>query len=108
MLGRKNLRTLGVDFSVANPDLIDPVHQLRDQIKIETGAAKSRDLSLGSDDHTRVFNRVIEVVPGHCHRTKLALRHGEFKSELGYRRRSRQADPVIAPFVSLLRYSLCG
>src|SRR6266481_8821720 len=65
MLGRENLRTFRVDFPVANPDLIDPIHQLRDQIKIETGAAKSRDLSLRSDDHMRVFNRVIEVVPGH-------------------------------------------
>src|SRR6266404_8669324 len=111
MLGRENLRTFRVDFPVANPDLIDPIHQLRDQIKIETGAAKSRDLSLRSDDHMRVFNRVIEVVPGHGHRTKLAFRHWEFKSELAYRPRGRrilQSRPLFRCFairsaVSLLR-----
>src|SRR5260370_28663371 len=81
MLGSENLRTFRVDLPAANPDLIDPIHQLRDQIKIETGAAKGRDLSLRSDDDMRVFNCVIEVVPGHCHRTKLALRHWEFKGE---------------------------
>ena len=85
MLGRENLRAFGVDFPVANPDLIDPIHQLRDQIKIETGAAESRDLSLRSNDYMRVFNRVIEVVPGHCHRTKLAFRHWEFKGKSGHR-----------------------
>src|SRR6266496_668575 len=83
MLGSENLRTFRVDFPVANPDLIDPIHQLRDQIKIKTGAAKSRDLSLRSDDYMRVFNRVIEVVPGHCHRSKLALRRWEFKKRIG-------------------------
>ncbi len=30
----------------------------------------------------RVFNRVIEVVPGHGHRRKLALRHWEFKKRI--------------------------
>src|ERR1700730_5585424 len=82
MLGSENLWTFGVDFAVANSDLIDSIHQLRDQIKIETGAAKSGYLSLRSDDHMRVFNRVIEVVPGHRHRTKLALRHWEFKKRI--------------------------
>src|SRR5206468_7396833 len=85
MLGRENLRTFRVDFPVANPDLIDPIHQLRDQIKIETGAAKSRDLSLRSNDYMRVFNRVIEVVLGHGHRTKLAFRYREFKNKSGHR-----------------------
>src|SRR5213079_3303686 len=61
------------------------IHQLRDQIKIETGAAKSRDLSLRSNDYMRVFNRVIEVVLGHGHRTKLAFRYREFKNKSGHR-----------------------
>src|SRR5213594_1980037 len=104
MLGRENLRTFRVDFPVANPDLIDPIHQLRDQIKIETRAAKSRDLSLRSDDHMRVFDCVIEVVPGHGHRSKLTLRHREFKSESAYRLRGRDAEPMNLPIVSLLRY----
>ena len=72
MLRRENLRTFCVDFSVTDADLIDPVHQLGDQIKIETGVAKSRDLSLRSDNHMRVFNRVIEVVSGHGNSSKLA------------------------------------
>jgi hypothetical protein len=54
-----------VNFSIANPDLIDSIHQLRDEIKIEAGAAEGRDLSLGSNNHMRVFNGVIEIVPRH-------------------------------------------
>src|SRR5439155_21955624 len=77
---RKNLRAIGVDYSVPNPNLIDPVHQLRDQIKIETRAAESRNLPLGRDNHMRVFNRVIEIVPGHLCVNKVALRPLKFKS----------------------------
>src|SRR5262245_34812512 len=65
MLRRQNLRTFRVNFPVTNSDLIDPVHQLRDEIKIETGGPERCDLSLRSDNDMRVFNRVIEVVPGH-------------------------------------------
>src|SRR6266478_1155193 len=65
MFGCENLRAFGVNFSVANPDSIDPVHQLRDQIKIETGVAEGRDFLLGRDNYVRIFNCVIEVVPGH-------------------------------------------
>src|ERR1043165_5402717 len=65
MFRRKNLRALRVDFSVTNADVIDPVHQLRDQIKIETGAAESRYLLLRHDYDVRIFDRVIEVVGGH-------------------------------------------
>ena len=65
MFRRKNLGPLGMNFSVANPDSIDPVHQLRDQIKIETGVAEGRDFLLGRDNYVRIFNCVIEVVPGH-------------------------------------------
>jgi hypothetical protein len=73
MFGRENLRTFCVDFSVTNADLIDAVHQLGDQIKIETGVAESRDLSFRRDDYMRVFNCVIEVVSGHGYRNKLAV-----------------------------------
>ena len=65
MFRRKDLRALRVNLSIANPDLIDPIHQLRDEIKIEAGAAKGRDLLLGSNDHTSVFDGVIKIVPGH-------------------------------------------
>src|SRR5580704_14824597 len=98
MLGSENLRAFGVDFPVANPDLIDSIHQLRDQIKIETGAAKSRDLSLRSDNHMRVFNRVIEVVPGHCHRSKLPLRHWSSKANQ-VTGGVRWANPMVEPIV---------
>src|SRR6266480_3219825 len=104
MLGRENLRTFGVNFPVANPDLIDPIHQLRDQIKIETGAAKSRDLSLRSDDYMRVFNRVIEVVPGHRDCSNLAVRTREFKSDQVTGRGARNAHAISRPLFSLLRY----
>jgi hypothetical protein len=62
----KDLRALRVNFSIANPDLIDSIHQLRDEIKIETSAAEGRNLSLRSNNHMRVFNGVIEIVPGHA------------------------------------------
>jgi hypothetical protein len=61
----KDLRAFRVNFSIANPDLIDAIHQLRDEIKIEAGAAEGRDLSLGSNDHMGVFNGVIEIISGH-------------------------------------------
>ena len=65
MFRRKDLRALRVNLSIANPDLIDSIHQLRDEIKIEAGAPEGRDLSLGSNDHTGVFDGVIKIVPGH-------------------------------------------
>src|SRR5437667_10993300 len=61
----KDLRALRVNFSIANPDLIDAIHLLRDEIKIETSAAEGRDLLLGSNNHMRVFNGVVEIVPRH-------------------------------------------
>ena len=82
----QNLRTIGVDFSIANADLVHPVHQFGDEVKIETGAPKRRDLSLGRENHLRVFNCVIEIVPGHGHRNKLALGCWEFKSDSGNRK----------------------
>src|SRR5205823_13284573 len=60
-----NLWSLCVNFPIANPDLIDSVHQLRDKIKIEAGAAEGRDLLLGSNNYMRIFNGVIEIVPRH-------------------------------------------
>src|SRR5437867_12096562 len=60
-----NLRSLCVNFPIANPDLIDSVLQLRDKIKIEAGAAEGRDLLLGSNNYMRIFNGVIEIVPRH-------------------------------------------
>ena len=65
MLRCQNLRSFRLDFSVANPDLVHAVHQLRDQIEIETGAAKRRDLTLGREDHVRIFERVVKIVAGH-------------------------------------------
>ena len=60
MFGRENLRTFGVNLSVAHPDLIDLVHQLGDEIEIEAGAAEGRDLLLGRENHLRVLDRVVE------------------------------------------------
>jgi hypothetical protein len=54
-----------VNFSIANPYLINSIHQLRDEIKIEAGAAEGGDLPLGSNYHMRVFNRVVEIISGH-------------------------------------------
>ncbi len=65
MFRRENLRTFGFDPPVAHPDLIDAVHQLRDQIKIETGAAERGDLSLRSENDPRVLNCVLEIVFRH-------------------------------------------
>src|SRR6267143_721482 len=65
MLRCQNLRAFSLDFSVANPHLVDAVHQLRDQIEIETGAAERRDLTLGRKDHASIFKRVIKIIAGH-------------------------------------------
>jgi len=61
----EDLRALCVNFSIANPDLIDAIHQLRDKIKIEARDTESRYVLLRSNNHVRVFNSVIEIVPGH-------------------------------------------
>ena len=65
MLRRQNLRPFRVDFPVANPHLVHAVHQLRDQIKIETGATERRDLTLRRKNHVRIFKRVVKIVTGH-------------------------------------------
>src|SRR5437660_852295 len=62
MFGRENLRPVGVNFSVADADLVDAVHQFGNEIKTKTGRAEGGDLLLGGEDHLSVFNRVLEVV----------------------------------------------
>src|SRR4029453_612516 len=68
MVWRQNLRAFRLDFAIPNPHLVHVVHQLGDQIKIETGAAERRDLALGRKDHARVFKRVVKIVAGHDER----------------------------------------
>src|SRR4029453_3579684 len=65
MLRRQNLRAFRLDFSIPNPHLVHAVHQLGDQIEIETGAAERRDLALGRNNHARIFKRVVKIVAGH-------------------------------------------
>jgi len=65
MFRRENLRTVGVDFPIANANVIDAVHQFGDKVKVKTRAAKGRDLSLGRENYLRVFNCVIEIVLSH-------------------------------------------
>ena len=59
------LRTFGVDFAVAHPDLVDAIHQLGDQIKMEPGAAKGLNPALRRQDHLRVFEGILEAVGVH-------------------------------------------
>ena len=66
MFGRQNLGTIGMNFSIAHPDFVDAIHQLRDQIKTKAGRAEGGDLLLGREDHLRVFDRVLEIVFLHC------------------------------------------
>src|SRR5262245_11221711 len=61
----QDLRTFGLDFAVANSHLVHAVHQLRDQIEIETRTAEGRDLALRRHDHSSIFKRVVEIVAGH-------------------------------------------
>src|SRR5262249_42361514 len=65
MLRRQNLRAFRLNFPVPNPYLVYAVHQLRDQIEIEAGAAESRDVTLRRQNHARIFKRVVEIVAGH-------------------------------------------
>src|SRR5205814_10717370 len=62
MLRRKNLRELSMNFPVRDTELIVPVHQLGDEIKMKAGAAKVRDLLFGCEDDLSVFDRVLEIV----------------------------------------------
>ena len=65
MFRSENLRALGVNFSVPNPDLIDVVHQLGDEIEVKARGAERCDLLLGRENHLRVLNRVIKIVFSH-------------------------------------------
>ena len=73
MFRSENLWTLGVNFSVPNPDLIDTVHQLGDEIEVKARGAEGRDLLFRREDHLRIFNRVIEIALSHHVCTKLPL-----------------------------------
>src|SRR5438552_4733842 len=81
MFRSENLRTLGVNFSVPDPDLIDAVHQLGDEIEVKARRAEGRDLLLRREDHLRVFNRVIKIILSHHVCIKLALWSEHFKNE---------------------------
>src|ERR1051325_3500890 len=61
----QNLWPLGFYFAVPNPHLVHAIHQLRDQIEVETSASESRNLMLRRQNHTRIFKRIIEIVAGH-------------------------------------------
>ena len=68
MLGRQNLRPLGVNPSIAHADFVHLIHQLRDEIEAEAGAAEAGDLVFGREDHPRVLDRVLEIVFSHLRR----------------------------------------
>src|SRR5207248_7282650 len=71
-----------MDFAVADADLIDSIHQLGNQIKLETGVPERRNVALRRNDHLCIFDGVIEIVSGHC-RKRIALRRPVFKDECG-------------------------
>ena len=62
MFRGQNLRTVGVNVSIAHPNFVDAVHQFGNEIEPKTGGAEGRDLVLGREDHLRVFNCVLEIV----------------------------------------------
>src|SRR5439155_1054826 len=62
MFRRENLRTVGVNFSVADAHFIHPIHQFGNQIKSKTGRAEGGDPLLGREDHLRVLDRVLEII----------------------------------------------
>src|SRR5207244_5411095 len=71
----QNLRTISVNFSVADAHLVYPVHQFRNEIKSKTGRAEGSDLLLGRENHLSVFNRVLEIILLHSLGTKIQDRH---------------------------------
>ena len=58
----KNFRALGFDPAGANADLIDAIHQLRDEMKLKAGVAKGRDLPFRRENNLRILNGVFDVV----------------------------------------------
>src|SRR5438105_15574265 len=62
MFRRQNLRTICVDFSIADADFVDAVHQFRNEVKMKTGRAEGSNLLFGREDHLGVFNCVLEIV----------------------------------------------
>src|SRR5947207_2006138 len=62
ILRAKNFRALSFNPAGANADLIDPVHQLGDEMKFEVGVAKGRDLSFRRENNLRILNGVLDIV----------------------------------------------
>src|SRR5438874_13496184 len=62
MLRAKNLRPLSFNPAGANSDLIDPVHQLGDEMKLKAGVAKGRDLPFRRENNLRILNGVFDIV----------------------------------------------
>ena len=78
MFGRENLRTVGMNFSVADAHFIHPIHQFRNQIKSKTGRAEGGDLLLGREDHLRVLDRVLEIIFLHLAAVQFKTARGSF------------------------------
>src|ERR1044072_295948 len=98
MLRCKDLRAFRMDFPIAKSHLIHPIHQLRDKIEIEAGVSKTRDLALGSNNHVRVFNGIIEIVLGHGDVDKLALWNRRSKTNHGNETVENAPNPVDIGF----------
>src|SRR5881392_2091024 len=58
----KNFRALSFNPAGANADLIDPIHQLGDEMKLKAGVAKGRDLAFRRENNLRILNGVLDVV----------------------------------------------
>ena len=62
MIRRQDLWSLGMDASIAHPDLVHFVHQLADKIKAKAGLTKSSDSPLWCENNLGVFDCVLKVI----------------------------------------------
>src|SRR5207249_11454755 len=62
ILRAKNLRALSFNSPGATAELIDAVHELGDEMNLEVGVAKGRDLSFRRENNLRILNGVLDIV----------------------------------------------
>src|ERR1700724_1690851 len=65
MVRRQDLRALGINSPIANPHLVDAIHQFGDEVELKAGAAEGRDAAFGRENYLRILDCEIKVILSH-------------------------------------------
>src|ERR1700730_5860725 len=64
MVRRHNLRPVGLDTSITDPDLIHAIHEFCDEIETKVCNPECFDPAFWRKDHLRVLNCILHFVDG--------------------------------------------